>query len=196
MNLQSETLSSAKIVIDDKNTFNTIGADVVLTDCVIESSVPARALGIRATLLGCEFNTKAQLQGFSWCEARLERVKFLGRYRNNRFGHLPEYGTKGTVEDCDFSSASLNDCQFYDCNVDSLRYPVWPHLTALHPKQVLADLESHLMSPPLREFFDSLALLDDDCDAIVRNLENLKLNDDFPYEELRTIISQVPTLRC
>ena len=196
MNLQNESLSSINIVIDDKGTFNAIGADVLLTDCVIESSVPARALSIRATLIGGEFKTKVQLDGFFWCEARLERVKFSGRYRNNRFGHLSEYGAKGAVENCDFSSASLDDCEFYDCNVDSLRYPTWPHFTAVHPKQVLADLESQSMSRSLRRFFEYLESLDDGCEAIVRNVDRLKLDDDFPYDEFRAVVSQVPNLRC
>ena len=196
MNLQNQTLSSVTIVFDDKSTYNAIGADVVLTNYIIESFVPAGARGIRATLIGGEFRTKVQLHGFFWCEARLERVKFVGRYRNNRFGRLPEYGEKGAVENCDFSSDTLDDCEFYDCNVDSLLYPAWPHLTAVRPKQVLADLESHSMSLPLRNFFEFLDLVDDDCDAIVRNVDRLKLNDDFPYDELRAIVSQVPNLRC
>jgi len=196
MNLQNQTISSEKIVIDDKSTFNAIGADVILADCVIESSVPARALGIRATITGGEFKTKVQLHGFLWREARLERVKFIGRYRNNRFGHLPELGKKGSVQNCDFSAASLDDCEFYDCNVDSLRYPDWPHLTAVHPKQALADLKSRSMSASLRRFFEYLERLDDGCDAIVRNVDRLKLNDDFPYDELRAVVSQVPNLRC
>jgi hypothetical protein len=196
MNLQNESLSSINIVIDDKGTFNAIGADVLLTDCVIESSVPARALSIRATLTGGEFKTKVQLDGFFWCEARLERVKFSGCYRNNRFGRLSEYGPKGAVEGCDFASATLIDCEFYDCNVDSLVFPGWPHLTALHPKEVLTDLESQFVSSPVRSFFEFLEYLDDDCDAIVRNVEKLTLPNDFPYDELRRVVSQVPTLRC
>ncbi|QDU97423.1 hypothetical protein [Lignipirellula cremea] len=196
MNLQNESLSSVNIVIDDRGTFNAIGADVLLTDCVIESSVPARALSIRATLTGGEFKTKVQLDGFFWCEARLERVKFSGRYRNNRFGHLPEFGLKGAVEGCDFASATLIDCEFYDCDVESLVFPVWPHLTVLHPKQVLTDLESHTISPPVSSFFEFLEYLDDDCDAIVRNVEKLTLPDGFPYDELRGLVSQVSNFCC
>ncbi|WP_339727805.1 hypothetical protein [uncultured Gimesia sp.] len=195
MNLQNETLSLATLVIDDKSTFNAIGVDVVLTDCVVKSSVPARALSIRATFVGGEFKANVQLNGFYWCEARIERVKFSGRYSNNRFGHLPEYGKKGAVESCDFSSATLLDCEFYDCNVDSLIYPVWPHLTILHPKQVLTELESHTVSPTIRDFFEILEYLDDDCDAIVRNVDSLGLSDDFPYTELRSLVSALPNLR-
>jgi hypothetical protein len=196
MNLQNQSLSSVNIVIDDRGTFNAIGADVLLMDCVIENSVPTRALSIRATLKGGEFKTKVQLDGFFWCQARLERVKFRGRYRNNRFGHLSEYGPKGAVEDCDFASAVMIDCEFHDCNVDSLAFPVWPHLTVLHPKHVLTDLESQILSPSVRRFFEFLEYLDDDCDAIVRNVEKLTLPDDFPYDELRSLVSQAPNLRC
>lgn len=184
------------IIIDDKTTFNAIGADVILNDCVIESSVPASSLSIRARIIGGSFESKVQLNGFSWCEAHLEKVAFSGRYRNNRFGLLPEYGNKGAVHACDFSSATLDDCEFYNCDVDSLVFPAWPHLTVLHPKQFMSTLDKHIVTDTGRDFFDFLQYLDDDCKAIVRKVTKLTLPEGFPIDDLRAMASLTPHLRC
>ncbi|QDU14157.1 hypothetical protein CA11_19610 [Gimesia maris] len=47
MNLQDIVIQGEEIVIDDSKTFNAIGSDVVLENCTIRCSVPAKSMSIR-----------------------------------------------------------------------------------------------------------------------------------------------------
>src|SRR5689334_14924070 len=87
----------------------------------------------QARFIDCTFIIKKQLKSFRWDTAHLQGCRFKGHFRGNDFGEWPSAPGKGSLKDCDFSAARLDECRFLGCDVTTLRFPRWPCFTILHP---------------------------------------------------------------
>jgi hypothetical protein len=66
----------------------------------------------------------------------LEGCRFKGSFSGNDFGfraNLFDREKAGGVEDCDFSEAGLNGCRFFNCDMSTIRLPLWPCFSFMDP---------------------------------------------------------------
>jgi len=71
----------------------------------------------------------------------------LGREPNSSakrdFGPWPSSPEEASIEDCDFSQATLDACRFLGCDVRTLRLPSWPRFTFIDPVARWRELRAH-----------------------------------------------------
>ena len=141
--LRDQTIDSTRIVLKNDEV-NYLGPNLVLRRCQIVIRTAARGLVVtRVSFVDCEIETKKPLRNFSFCNARLEGCRIAGMYVGCDFGRWPDdddYADAGVVG-CDFSAARLDGCRFIGCNVDTLKFPLWPCFTVLDPVGRSTELE-------------------------------------------------------
>ena len=188
MNLQGTIIQGEEIVIDDSTTFNAIGNDVVLEQCTIRCSVPAKSLSVRGKLVRCLVIVESDLTGFSWLEARLIGCTFQGVFKENEFGTIS--GSTGSCESCIFTDAVLEDCSFYGESCDSHTFPKWPVFVILNPHRNLAELQSRQKHDQLADVVDSIEFLDEEANAITYNSETLAKRLGLSIDDIQSFFSQ------
>ncbi|EPX62305.1 hypothetical protein D187_008492 [Cystobacter fuscus DSM 2262] len=76
------------------------------------------------------------LKGVAWAPMKLKGCRFKGSFSGNDFGFRADLFDRekaGGVEDCDFSEARLNGCRFFNCDISTIRLPLWPCFSFMNP---------------------------------------------------------------
>jgi hypothetical protein len=121
-----------------------LGPQLTLRNCTLVLRGPARDLIIpQAQFLHCTIDVKKELKNFHWEHAALRGCRFTGRLSGNDFGRWP-YSERflGSIEDCDFTEARLDECRFVGCDINTLRLPTWPCFTLLEPTRRSHELNA------------------------------------------------------
>lgn len=127
-----QEITNERLVLDSATELYYLGHNLTLRNCTLVIRVPARALVIaRTRLFDCTIEAKRQLNNFLWDSAVLKGCQFKGRFRGNDFGSWSAPPAEGSIEDCDFTQAHLDQCRFLQCDVRTLRFPTWPYFTLL-----------------------------------------------------------------
>jgi hypothetical protein len=170
-----------------------------LNHCRVNIHGSARGIVFHgATLQDCEIVAKRRFTGYDWGDVVLRRCRFVGVFDNCRFG--PRYtvnrdGPHGVIEDCDFSSAKLGWCEFYNCDVSGITIPTWPTFVIDAPP---ANSEEW-MSIPFPASYASIeqtmiAGLSPEIDqtglvAVTQNADAIAKRHSITTEEIRALIS-------
>jgi len=187
--LQQQTLENIELVLTDKE-HNYLGPDLVLKRCRVIFRTRARGLTMtKVKFLDCQFGAKKKLVSFDmWCGTELQGCTFTGRYDGNSFGHWEDNYSNGSIQDCDFSGAILDGCQFVDCDIESIKLPVWPCFTIVNPHQHQAELESTRWPGKLEHWFGGLSWSPEQTVAVVGYAPELVKRSGGSVEELRNIL--------
>ena len=115
--------------------------DSTLTNCKIDMIKPRASHISGCRFFGCEFFSKKKVKlDFLFCSNYWEDCVFLGKYESTLFGYWTE-SLEGkpcpwgdiAIKGCDFSQGVFQGCSLSRADVDSIRFPKWPHFTVLHP---------------------------------------------------------------
>jgi hypothetical protein len=133
VNLQNAELTGEHLDIG-RNVIYFLGPNLTLRHCTLVLQIAARNLVIpQARFIDCAFVVKRELKNFRWDSAHLKGCRFTGRFSGNDFGEWHSSPGEGSIEDCDFSQATLDACRFLACDVRTLRLPSWPCFTVINP---------------------------------------------------------------
>jgi hypothetical protein len=169
MQLQRQTISHRRIVLDNSEA-NVLGPDLVLEDCEIVSSCDWRSLTISGvTIRGGSFQTKVKITDRQWKRVRLQSVRFLGHYSGCDFGGWEGLEPLGSVVDCDFAVANIDNCRFMNCDIDRLHLPRWPWFTVRNPRQHARDIVALSLPGRWHLIQEVYADAPEQCSAIVGN---------------------------
>ena len=120
--------------------FITSDTSLTLRDCTLIVKVPAKCLVVNRThLIGCTIEVARVLKNFSWDHTHLTGCRFKGRYFSNDFGNLKGM-VEGSIGDCDFTAAHLDQTRFLNCDARTIRFPLWPCFTIFDPVRRARDL--------------------------------------------------------
>jgi hypothetical protein len=120
-----------------------LGPNLTLRNCTLVLKIAARNLIIpQARFMDCTLASLRQLRNFRWDTAHLKGCRFTGRYSGNDFGQWPSSPGQGSIEDCDFTEASLDATRFLACDVRTLRFPPWPCFTLFEPVRRWRELSA------------------------------------------------------
>ena len=129
-----QEMTNERLTLDSPTEVYYLGHNLTLRSCTLEIKVPRRALVVAHTrFIECTLLAKRELKNFRWESAHLQGCTFTGRFSGNDFGSWPDWPEKGSIQNCDFSAARLDECRFLGCDVATLRFPRWPCFTILHP---------------------------------------------------------------
>jgi len=114
-----------------------IGDGAELIDCKIIIHGSARGIIIsKSKFTNCLIHAKRKLVNFYWSYSKLIGCTFLGRLEGCVFGNIENTKRiEGSIEDCDFTKATLHLSSFNDCDMTSIKLPRWPCFTVLEPKR-------------------------------------------------------------
>lgn len=112
-----------------------LGPSLELFQCELLIKGGSDALTIVEVLIReSVISTQKNLKNFRFYDARIERSRFSGRYTGCGFGSRPDhYNPKGGIVGCDFTQATLDMCDFMNCDMSTLTLPKWPTITFLYP---------------------------------------------------------------
>lgn len=173
MNLRHSTVENETVVLESGK-FTGIGPSVVMKHCRIECRVPARELVLTdVEMHHCTFVAKKQLTGYKFLRARFYDCVFEGTYSGCDFGKRAEvYDNLGDIARCDFSKARLDACRFFNADIESISLStIAPSMVVLSPGRAARSADRSGLAPRLQTFVDALAEEEDDCVALVDDLE-------------------------
>ncbi|WP_224366745.1 hypothetical protein [Hyalangium versicolor] len=134
-------ISNEQLVLDSQTELYYLGPSLTLNRCTLIVKVPAKALVLNRTRwLDCNIEVARLLKNFRWDHAHLTGCRFKGRFTGNDFGEWPSTPTHGSVADCDFTDAQMDQTRFLGCDARTLRFPPWPCFTILDPVRRAAEL--------------------------------------------------------
>ncbi|MFL5346781.1 MAG: hypothetical protein ACJ8AT_18525 [Hyalangium sp.] len=132
------------LVLDSATEVYYLGHNLTLKNCTLVIRVSARDLVIaRTRLIDCTIEVKRVLKNFQWRSVHLKGCRFKGRFSGNDFGERPSFPGEASIEDCDFTEASLNGTRFLSCDVRTLRFPRWPCFTLFDPVRRWRELRAY-----------------------------------------------------
>jgi hypothetical protein len=142
VNLENKELTNERLEIGAGVVYF-LGPNLTLRHCELVLKIAARNLIIpQARFMGCTFQFKRALKNFRWNHAHLKGCRFTGRLTGNDFGNWPDDPGEGSIEDCDFSGAHVDESRFLECDVRTIRFPPWPYFTLLDTARRWRELEA------------------------------------------------------
>jgi hypothetical protein len=152
--LLGERRSGESLVVACHEYVDFVSHGTTLVDCTVEIRGSSRGIVFHgATLEQCVVHAKKEMTNYRWHDVKLTRCKFRGRYLGCDFGSRPDIYPDhpiGSAVDCDFSSAKLHLCRFFNCEMSRIQLPAWPCITILEPEKNCADWLAIKMPQELR----------------------------------------------
>ncbi|WP_224244621.1 hypothetical protein [Hyalangium gracile] len=139
---EERVIENERLELTARDALYFLGHNLTLRRCVLVLRVPAERLHInRAHLVECTVEAQRELKNFKWSQAHLSGCRFTGRLIGNDFGSWRDTD-EGSIAECDFTSAYLDQTRFLGCDVGTLRFPSWPCFTLLDPVRRWRDLRA------------------------------------------------------
>lgn len=117
-----------------------LGPALTLQGCTVTFAIAGKNLVLNdVRFLDCTLEVKRKLVHVPFYGALLRDCRVTGTLVGCSFGHWPDYSPQGTerggVERCDFGAATLDACQFVDCDMSEIVLPAWPHFALRDPER-------------------------------------------------------------
>jgi len=107
---------------------DSIHGGAVFRNCELRVAKTTRqSMNFQATFVDSEIRPKQVLRNKQMADTVFVNCQFFGHYIGCEFGKKLEDDT-GRIDNCDFSAAKLHLTAFYDCHLEQLQLPAWPHI--------------------------------------------------------------------
>jgi hypothetical protein len=173
-----------------------LGPNLTLRDCTVIISAARRSLTLMSgQLINCTIQAKGELKTLPWAPMKLKGCRFTGRFGGNDFGFredLDERRKLGCIEDCDFSEARLNGCRFFNCDMSTIRLPLWPCFTIMDPRGHAAELGRREWPGQVGILIEGLAKNPEGTVAETWHAPTMAEKMDTTVEELRAALERAP----
>jgi hypothetical protein len=139
---ENRVIENERLELSDRDSLYFLGQNLTLRRCTLVLGVPAKRLHVNETrIIECTIETRGLLKNFQWSRAHLTGCQFKGRFVGNDFGNWRDT-TEGSISDCDFTAAHLDQIRFLGCDAHTLRFPQWPCFTLFDPVRRWRDLSA------------------------------------------------------
>lgn len=130
--IRGGTFENRIVTIGAGDVVDIITDGAVFRDCELKvQSATRQSLDFLATFVDCEIRTSKPLRNRQMERPTFVGCTFTGQYFGCEFG--PKFlGSVGRVDGCDFSGARLSLTEIFDCELESMRLPDWPHIYLLY----------------------------------------------------------------
>lgn len=193
-------IKNGHIVLSSHPQVQFLGPNAVFEDSRIDIDVSARGLGIvQARFINCTIRVKRQLTNYRFYRAYFERCQLKGRFAGCEFGRWTEddpedplYWPKAGIVDTDLSAARLDGCRFMNCDLSTLRLPLWPCFTVCDPKQVQAQAMQLPWPGIMRILPEGWRDEPEGAVAITYDARTFCKEEGVTEEELKAVLAQLP----
>ncbi len=173
-----------------------LGPNLTLRDCTVIISAARRSLTLMSgQFINCTIQVKGEIKTLAWAPMKLVGCRFKGRFGGNDFGFredLDERRTLGGIEVCDFSEALLNGCRFFNCDMSTMRLPLWPCFSIMDPREHAVDLVRREWPGQVGVLIEGLAKNPEGTVAETWHAPTVAKKSDTTVEELRAALERVP----
>jgi hypothetical protein len=139
---ENRVIEDEQLGLSDKDSLYFLGRDLTLRRCTLILRVPAARLHVNKTwFIECTIEAQRELMNFRWSQAHLQGCSFTGQFSGNDFGNWRDT-SEGSIQDCDFTRAQLDQCRFLGCDVRTIRFPSWPCFTIFDPARRWRELSA------------------------------------------------------
>lgn len=131
------------VTIGSGDTVDSISGEAVFRDCELRIlSATRQSMNFHATFIDCDIRASKPLTNKRMEATSFINCRFSGQFSGCKFG--PKFrDSLGSLENCDFSDARLGVTEFFDCDIESQRWPDWPNIYLLYGE----DLEWTMQLP-------------------------------------------------
>lgn len=139
--IRGQQLTGETVVLSDRECAGFVESTLTNGTLTLAQTKGAAIISL-GTLENCRVVAVKRQRDFDFFSARFIGCQFEGTYSGISFGSkgggdaLFDFGS---VQGCDFTNATLDDCRFFNADVSTLRFPSWPHVVMLEPRNRLAD---------------------------------------------------------
>lgn len=142
--IRDQALSGETVVLSEDNCRALVKS--TLTGGVLKFAQPKEAAGVvMSTLKDCLVDAVKPQRDSNFFLARFLNCRFRGVFSGIDFGRGSRtelHEDFGTVENCDFTDATLDGCRFVDVDVSTLKFPQRDHAVLLDPYRRSADVSA------------------------------------------------------
>jgi hypothetical protein len=169
-----------------------LGPNVILRNCHVVLRTNQKALIVsKARFLQCHIEARKPLANFEWYWAIFHGCRFTGTFIGNSFGSWREQGSEnGAIEECDFSEAILQGCQFLNCGETELRLPGWPCFSIQNMPHVVKAMQSATWPGNLSAWVEGKNYAPSETSVIVEYGPKIATQFKVTEEELRTALGR------
>lgn len=172
-----------------------------LVDCVFESGVLTLAgrsaqwvpIILRTTVTDSEVIAKVPVKNKRFFKTRFINCRFRGAFQSIKFGRgfRPElYEDFGTIEGCDFTDAVLDDCEFVNVDVSTIKFPLRDHVVLLEPYKRAGDVAKVKWPGNMARYMALCTEPEEWLKAVVAHIPPLARQLNCTPEELRRAFEQ------
>jgi hypothetical protein len=193
-------IKNEHIVLSSYPEVQFLGPNAVFEDSRIDVDVSARGWSIvEARFINCTIRAKRQQTYFPFDSAYFERCQLKGRFAGCEFGRRidddpedPLYWSEAGIVDTDLSAARLDGCRFMNCDLSTLRLPLWPCFTICNPKQARKQAEQLPWPGIMRILPGTWRDEPEGSVAITYDARTFCKKDGVTEEELKAVLAQLP----
>jgi hypothetical protein len=173
--IREQTLVGDTVVLSDDNCRALVKS--MLTSGVLRFAQPKKAGGlVMSTLRDCQVEAIQPQRDSNFFTARFINCRFHGVFSGIDFGRMD--GTElhedfGTVEGCDFTDATLDDCRFINVDTSTLKFPRRDHAVLLEPSKRAADVPAIAWPGHLDRYMQICTEKRESLKALVMHLPSL-----------------------
>lgn len=171
---------------------DSISGGAVFRDCELRV-LPAKrqSLDFHATFIDCDIRVSKPLHNRQMAHTSFINCRFSGQFSGCEFG--PKFpDSPGRLENCDFSGTRLAVTEFFNCAIESLRLPDWPHIHLLYEEDL--SWTTLLSDESLPSELLSLIRLPRHKSVTPRSIQSIYLPDDFDVELVWALIQDMPQI--
>jgi hypothetical protein len=116
---------------------------VEIVNCTLRIGNPKRVHFFCVAFINTTIHMVNRCNNVYWHGSVFESCTFTGKYYGNVFGIRHELCSLNSgLKSCDFSTAGIHLCTFFNCTAQDIRFPKWPHFTVVHPCDHVDDWSS------------------------------------------------------
>ncbi len=179
------------LTIGSGDIVDSISGGAIFRDCEIRVlSATRQSLNFDATFIDCDIRLSKPLSNRQMARPKFVSCRFTGQFSGCEFG--PKFGdSAGRVENCDFSGARLAVTEFFDCGIESVRWPDWPHIHILYGEDLSWTKELSDESLPRKLL--SLIRLPRNESVTPRSVLSIHLpSEDYDVESVWALVQDIP----
>jgi hypothetical protein len=190
--IREQALVGDTVVMSDDNCTALVKS--TLTGGVLKLAQPKKAGRlVMSTLRDCLVDAVKPQRDRDFFLARFVNCRFHGVFSGIDFGrgHRPElHEDFGTVEDCDFTEATLDGCRFVHVDVSTLKFPQHDHAVLLEPYKRAADVGAVEWPGVLGKYMEICTSKPDSFKATVMHIPSLARLVQCTEDEVRVALQK------
>lgn len=164
-------------------------------NCELTIVCPARGLTvIQCIFRSCIIRAKKPQVDHQFFTSTFEGCRFIGKFPGCEFGFRIDLHGKqrGTIANCDFTAAELDLVSFNNCDLNTMKLPLWPHFTIAEPATTAGRIPNPRSCEGLQALIGTARAMTEITKGITCYAPDVAADCVYSEEELHALLTGVP----